>query len=341
VPGFARCRIARAAARGAHCGHPAPVFRLPVAGDRGALGVEARPRALYERRDRRCHIERRREELAMYDSFATDRLIDLWLAEDIGACDLTTQVMIEPEETGRFRMNARQPMVLAGIEVAARIFKRYDPDLKVVLRVKDGDRVEKGTVLMEVEGRARSVLTVERTALNVAQRLSGIASETARYVERIAGTKCRLIDTRKTTPGLRMLEKHAVSCGGGLNHRLGLDNGVMIKDNHIAVCGSISAAVERARRKLPVLTKVEVECDTLDQVEEAVAAGADVIMLDNMAVPDMREAVRRIAGRAKVEASGGITIDTIREIAETGVDYISTSKITQAAPAVDIGLDEA
>lgn len=277
----------------------------------------------------------------MYDSFATDRLIDLWLAEDIGACDLTTQVMIEPEETGRFRMNARQPMVLAGIEVAARIFKRYDPDLKVVLRVKDGDRVEKGTVLMEVEGRARSVLTVERTALNVAQRLSGIASETARYVERIAGTKCRLIDTRKTTPGLRMLEKHAVSCGGGLNHRLGLDNGVMIKDNHIAVCGSISAAVERARRKLPVLTKVEVECDTLDQVEEAVAAGADVIMLDNMAVPDMREAVRRIAGRAKVEASGGITIDTIREIAETGVDYISTSKITQAAPAVDIGLDEA
>lgn len=277
----------------------------------------------------------------MYDSFATDRLIELWLAEDIGACDLTVQTMIEPEATGRFRMNAREPMILAGIAVAARVFKRYDPELDVALRVKDGDRVEAGAILMEIAGAARSVLTAERTALNIAQRLCGIASETARYVAAIAGTKARLIDTRKTTPGLRMLEKHAVSCGGGLNHRLGLDGGVMIKDNHIAVCGSITAAVERARRTLPVLTKLEVECDSLAQVEEAARAGADVIMLDNMSLAEMKQAVALIAGRAKVEASGGIRLETIRPIAETGVDYISTSRITQAAPAVDIGLDEA
>lgn len=277
----------------------------------------------------------------MYDSFVTDRLIDLWLTEDIGACDLTVQVMIEADEIGKFHMNAREPMIVAGIEVAARVFKRYDPELKVKLLVKDGDKVEKGAILIEVEGAARSVLTAERTALNIAQRLSGIANETARYVAAIAGTKARLIDTRKTTPGLRMMEKHAVTCGGGLNHRLGLDNGVMIKDNHIAVCGSISAAVERARKKLPVLTKLEVECDRLEQVEEAVKAGADVIMLDNMSVADMTQAVKLIAGRAKVEASGGIRFDTIGPIAQTGVDYISTSKITQSAPAVDIGLDEA
>lgn len=277
----------------------------------------------------------------MYDSFATDRLIDLWLAEDIGACDLTVQTMIEPEATGRFRMNAREPMVLAGIAVAARVFKRYDPELEVALRVGDGDRVETGAILMEIAGAARSVLTAERTALNIAQRLCGIANETARYVQAIAGTKARLIDTRKTTPGLRMLEKHAVSCGGGLNHRLGLDGGVMIKDNHIAVCGSIAAAVERARKTLPVLTKLEVECDSLAQVEEAAGAGVDVIMLDNMPLAEMRQAVELIAGRAKVEASGGVRLETIRLIAETGVDYISTSRITQAAPAVDIGLDEA
>jgi nicotinate-nucleotide pyrophosphorylase (carboxylating) len=277
----------------------------------------------------------------MYDVFATDRLIDHWLIEDIGACDLTVQVMIEPNETGKFYMNAREPMIVAGVEVAARVFKRYDPDLKVTLRVKDGDKVEKGAILVEIEGSARSVLTAERTALNIAQRLSGIANETARYAAAMAGSKARLIDTRKTTPGLRMMEKHAVTCGGGLNHRLGLDNGVMIKDNHIAVCGSITAAVERARKKLPVLTKLEVECDRLEQVEEAAKAGADVIMLDNMSVADMTKAVELIAGRTKVEASGGINIDTIGPISRTGVDYISTSKITQSAPAVDIGLDEA
>lgn len=276
----------------------------------------------------------------MYDAFQTDRLIDLWLTEDIGACDLTAQVMIEASERGAFTMNAREPIVVAGIDVAARVFKRYDPEVEVEMLVRDGDRIAKGAKMMHVSGPARSLLTAERTALNIAQRMCGIATETARYVDAIRGTRARLIDTRKTTPGLRMLEKHAVTCGGGLNHRLGLDNGVMIKDNHIAVCGSIAKAVERARRQLPVLTKLEVECDRLEQVREALAANVDVIMLDNMPVPEMAEAVKLVAGKVKLEASGGIRMETIRPIAETGVDFISTSKTHQSAPAVDIGLDE-
>jgi nicotinate-nucleotide pyrophosphorylase (carboxylating) len=276
----------------------------------------------------------------MYDRFAISPLIDLWLREDIGVCDLTVQTMIEAGTAGSFCMNARESAIVAGIDVAAEVFRRYDPSLDIRVRTQDGARVAGGAVLMELRGFAGSILTAERTALNIVQRLSGIATETARYVEAIAGTRARLIDTRKTTPGLRMLEKHAVACGGGLNHRLGLDNGVMLKDNHIAVCGGIGPAVARARARLPILTCIEVECDRLDQVAEAVAAGADVIMLDNMNVPDMADAVRLVARRTRLEASGGIRIDTIRPIAETGVDYISTSRITQSAPAIDIGLDD-
>lgn len=277
----------------------------------------------------------------MYDVFQTDRLIDTWLTEDIGYCDLTAQLMIEAHETGAFYMNAREPLIVAGIDVAARVFSRYDSTLEIVVRAKDGDKVDAGAVLLDVRGAARSVLTAERTALNIVQRLSGIANLTAQYVAAVAGTRARLIDTRKTTPGLRMLEKHAVTCGGGLNHRLGLDNGVMIKDNHIAVCGGIAKAVQRARRQLPVLTKLEVECDRLEQVGEALEAGVDVIMLDNMSVEDMTRAVEMVGGRVQLEASGGISLATIGAIAKTGVDYISTSKINQAAACVDIGLDEA
>lgn len=276
----------------------------------------------------------------MYDTFQIDRLIDLWLQEDIGSCDLTAQLMLDEDATSTFHMMAREPMIIAGIHVAERIFTRYDPRLSVKVLVKDGQHAVKGDKLLTVSGPARSIVTGERPALNILQRLCGIASETARYCKEIEGTGARLIDTRKTTPGLRMLEKHAVTCGGGLNHRLGLDNGVMLKDNHIAIAGSIAKAVERVRKHLPVLTKIEVECDRLDQVAEALAAGADVIMLDNMSLENMRQAVKTINGAAKVEASGGINIKTIRDVALTGVDYISTSKITQAAPAVDIGLDE-
>jgi nicotinate-nucleotide pyrophosphorylase (carboxylating) len=277
----------------------------------------------------------------MYDPFLVNRLIDIWFAEDIGHCDLTAQAMIGADEAGAFAMNAREPLIVAGIDIAKRIFKRYDESLEVEVRVKDGQKVDKGAILLQVKGNARSLLTTERAALNIVQRMSAIANETARYVEAIAGTNARLIDSRKTTPGLRMLEKHAVSCGGGLNHRFGLDDGLLIKDNHISVCGSIAAAVERARKVLPILTKIEVECDSLEQVDEALRVGVDVILVDNMSVPDMTKAVKTVNGRSKVEASGGIRIETIRPIAETGVDYISTSKIMQGARPVDIGLDEA
>lgn len=277
----------------------------------------------------------------MLDRYMTGRLFDLWFAEDIGACDLTVQSMIDAGAMAKFRMNAREPQTVAGLEVGAAVFRHYDPTVEVTLTAKDGDKAVKGTSLMVVSGPARSLLTAERTALNIVQHMSGIATETARFVAAIAGTKAKLIDTRKTTPGLRMLEKHAVLCGGGANHRLGLDGGVMIKDNHIAVAGSIKAAVARARAAIPSLIKIEVECDRLDQVPECIAAGADVIMLDNMSLDDMRAAVKLVDGRIPLEASGGVRYETIRGIAETGVDYISTSRITQAAPAVDIGLDEA
>ncbi|MFL4970250.1 MAG: carboxylating nicotinate-nucleotide diphosphorylase [Xanthobacteraceae bacterium] len=277
----------------------------------------------------------------MLDLFTVSRLVDFWLAEDIGHGDLTSLAMIDADARGAFHMNARQPLTLAGIEVAAACFRRYDPEIEIEMAAADGQRVGSKARLMTVSGRAQSVLTVERTALNIVQHLSGIATETSRFVDAIAGTRARLIDTRKTTPGLRMLEKHAVVCGGGANHRLGLDGGVLIKDNHIAVAGSIVKAVERARSRVPSLIKIEVECDRLDQVREAVDAGADIILLDNMALEEMREAVRLVNGRIPLEASGGVRFETVRAIAETGVDFISTSKITQAAPAVDIGLDEA
>ena len=277
----------------------------------------------------------------MLDLYLVNRLIDLWFAEDIGHGDITSLTMIDADATGAFNMNARQPIALAGIEVAAACFRRYDPTLKVEVVARDGDRVANKTTLLKVSGKARSLLTVERTALNLVQHLSGIATETARWMDEIKGTKAKLIDTRKTTPGLRALQKHAVVCGGGANHRLGLDSGVMIKDNHIAVCGSIAKAVERARAGAPALVKIEVECDRVEQVEEALAAKADVIMLDNMSLEDMRKAVKLVDGRIPLEASGGVKFDTVRAIAETGVDFISSSKMIQGSPAVDIGLDEA
>ncbi len=277
----------------------------------------------------------------MLDPYLINRLIDLWLAEDIGHGDVTTLTMIDADAEGAFDMNARQPLSLAGIDVAAACFRRYDPRLAIEVTVADGARVAPKTTLLKVKGKARSLLTVERTALNIVQHLSGIATETARWMDAIKGTKSKLIDTRKTTPGLRALQKHAVVCGGGANHRLGLDSGVMIKDNHIAVAGSIAKAVERARNGAPALIKIEVECDRLEQVREALTAKADVIMLDNMPLDQMREAVAIVDGRIPLEASGGVKFDTVRAIAQTGVDYISSSKMIQAAPAVDIGLDEA
>lgn len=267
--------------------------------------------------------------------------IERFLDEDVGFFDLTANIMIDESAVGAFDLNAREEIVVSGITVARMVFDYYVPDVALNVAVADGDRVEKGTVLMSVSGKAREILTAERNALNLLQHMSGIATLTAQYVDAIAGTGCQLLDTRKTTPGLRMLEKHAVVCGGGRNHRLSLDNGLMIKDNHIAVCGGLTAAIKKAKANVPALTKVEVECDRLDQVEEALAAGADMLLLDNMGPDMLREAVKIVGGKIPLEASGGINLDTIRPIAETGVDFVSVGRITQSAPAVDIGLDEA
>ena len=276
----------------------------------------------------------------MFNHLHVERLIDLWLLEDVGHGDLTATLMVDEAAVATFDVNSRESMVVAGIDVMAMVFRRWEPRIVVTVQRVDGSRVPAGTRLARVHGPARGILTAERTALNIMQRMSGIATETARYVAEMGETRARLVDTRKTTPGLRMLEKHAVLCGGASNHRLGLDSGIMLKDNHIAVCGSIAAAVARARAAVPILTRIEVECDRLDQVDEALAAGADVIMLDNMTLEEMRVAVARVAGRVPLEASGGVRFERVRAIAETGVDYISCGRLTQGSPAVDIGLDE-
>ncbi len=275
----------------------------------------------------------------MIDPIVVEELIDRALAEDIGFCDLTSELVIPAGARAELALNAREDIVVAGLGVAAQVFRRRVPECRVELRVEDGERVKAGAAMGRVEGPARGLLAVERTALNFLQHLSGIATLTARYAERIAGTRAVLIDTRKTIPGLRALEKHAAQLGGARNHRLRLDDGVLIKDNHVSICGSIAAAVGRARAGTPVLTRIEVECDTLEQVREAIAAGADMVLLDNMSLEEVRRAVALAGGRIPLEASGGVRLETIRAIAETGVDFISVGRITQSAPAVDIGLD--
>jgi nicotinate-nucleotide pyrophosphorylase (carboxylating) len=275
----------------------------------------------------------------MLDPMLVEKLIDNALLEDIGMVDLTSELAVPAEAKADFAINTRQEIVVAGIDVAAAVFRRRVPDCQFEKKVSDGQTIAKGTLMARVTGQARGLLTAERTALNLLQHMSAIATVTADYVARIKGTKATLIDTRKTTPGLRALEKHAVQLGGGRNHRLDLSSGVMIKDNHISVCGSIAAAVKRVKAAVPVLTKVEVECDRVDQVREALDAGADMLLLDNMTVAMLRESVAIVAGRIPLEASGGVNFETIRPIAETGVDFISVGRITQSAPSVDIGLD--
>ena len=270
-------------------------------------------------------------ELALY------RLIIDALAEDIGTGDVTSASVIPGDLSFHGVMAAREEMVVAGMPFAAEVFRIVVPEAKFTAKVTDGSKIGPGTILAEMDGPAQGLLTAERTALNLLQHLSGIATLTRRYVDRIAGTGAILLDTRKTIPGLRLAAKYATRQGGAQNHRMGLYDGVLIKDNHIAVCGSVAEAVRRA--KLAGTGKVEVETDTLEQVAEACAAEADIILLDNMSVDTLRQAVALVAGRAKTEASGGVTLDTIRGIAETGVDYISVGRLTQSAQAVDIGMD--
>ena len=276
----------------------------------------------------------------MYNiEFIKDQL-NLFIKEDLGHYDLTSAILIDKSTTGNFSINAREDLILAGIDTAVHIFKKCEPNCKIELFYKDADLLTAGSIIATIAGPARNILTAERTALNLLQHMSGIANQTAKYVELIKGTNAKLLDTRKTTPGLRILEKHAVFCGGGRNHRLGLDNGVMVKDNHIAVCGGLKEAVKKAKEKVPVLVKIEVECDRLEQVEEALDAGADMLLLDNMDLSTLKEAVKIVNHKIPLEASGGVSLNTIADIALTGVDFISVGRITQSSPCVDIGLDE-
>jgi len=261
------------------------------------------------------------------------------LREDIGPGDLTTEALIQPDIEGKAELIAKEPLILAGIEVAREVFHQVNQDINFLGRHPDGEDLSSSTVIATISGPLRSLLTAERVALNLLQRLSGIATLTRQYVNGIEGTKARIVDTRKTTPGLRALEKYAVRIGGGKNHRFGLFDGILIKDNHIAAVGSLTEAVKRAREKVPHTLKIEVETENLDQVREAISAGAEIIMLDNMDIETMKEAVKLINGKALIEASGGINLNNVRQVAETGVDLISVGAITHSARSMDISME--
>ena len=280
------------------------------------------------------------------DSLSPDeiqRAVRAALAEDIGSGDVTTLATVSETARARAAMVARQALVAAGLDFAATALREVEPDSQIERLVADGCRAEKGEILLRVTGPTRALLSAERVALNFVQRLSGVATLTAAFVDAVRGTKAKILDTRKTTPGWRRFEKYAVACGGGQNHRLGLFDMVLIKDNHLVALrheppNPIEAAVRRARARYPEL-KIEVEADTLEQVEEAVTAGADIILLDNMSVEELRTAVLIVRGRALCEASGGVNLSTVRALAETGVDLISVGALTHSAPAMDIAMD--
>jgi len=270
-------------------------------------------------------------------SLLRDTLL-LALREDIGTGDLTSRATISSNSRAAAQYTTKQELVVAGISVAQEIVRLVDSTLQFEILTSDSTSVSGGTALATVRGSARSILMAERTSLNFLQRMSGIATMTRRYVDRIQGTRARIVDTRKTVPGLRVLDKYAVSCGGGMNHRMGLFDGVLIKNNHLAFHSSVAHAIEQARRCLGHLVKVEVEVRDLGQLQSALAAGADVILLDNFNPAETRKAVEIVARRVPVESSGGITLDNVRDFAEAGVDYISVGALTHSVPAVDIHL---
>ncbi|MDD2336643.1 MAG: carboxylating nicotinate-nucleotide diphosphorylase [Geobacteraceae bacterium] len=267
-----------------------------------------------------------------------DRIIENALLEDIHTGDITTQAVVPEKRSARAQLIAKESMVLAGIDVAARVFVLVNPEVVFSARFPEGALLSAGDVIADITGDAASLLQAERVALNLLQRMCGIATLTARYKQAVAGTGAKVVDTRKTTPGLRQLEKYAVRIGGGNNHRSGLYDAVLIKENHITAAGGLSVAVERARAFVPHTMKIEVETETLDQVAEALSAGADIIMLDNMDLEMMRRAVTLIAGRSLTEASGGVSLETIAGIAATGVDIISVGALTHSARAMDISM---
>ena len=266
-------------------------------------------------------------------------LVEAALREDIRSGDITTNALIPDGTQAIAQMNFRESGVVCGLKIATAVFEELDCLADIEALVEDGAHVEAGTGVLRVRGEARAILTGERVALNFAQRLSGIATLTNQFVQAVAGTKAKIADTRKTTPGLRLLEKYAVRCGGGSNHRFALDDLILIKDNHVALCGGIAEAVQRAREYSGHAVKIEVECDTLQQVEAAVAARADIILLDNMTPDELKTAVKIIGDRATSEASGGVNLETVRAIAQSGVDIISVGALTHSARSLDIGLD--
>jgi nicotinate-nucleotide pyrophosphorylase (carboxylating) len=272
-----------------------------------------------------------------------EELVDRTLAEDLGWGDVTTEAIIPAELTGKASMVAKARGMLAGIEVARLVFCRVDPSVQFDIIIPEGSGIQPGDLIAKLEGKVASILKGERTALNFLQRLSGIATETSRYVEAIKGLDSRIVDTRKTTPGMRVLEKYAVRVGGGHNHRLHLGDGVLIKDNHLAALRSQGLAmkdiISRARERAPFNLKVEVEVRTAQEAVEGVEAGADIVMLDNMGLEEMRQAVQLVKGRALLEASGGITLDNVRRVAETGVDLISIGALTHSTRSLDISLE--
>jgi nicotinate-nucleotide pyrophosphorylase (carboxylating) len=272
-----------------------------------------------------------------------EQLIDQALAEDLGQGDVTTEALIPKAQQGRASIVAKARGIIAGVEVAKQVFLKADPELKLAILIEDGAEVKPGDIITKIEGRVASILKAERIALNFLQRLSGIASETGHYVQAVKGLPVQITDTRKTTPGLRTLEKYAVRVGGGKNHRMHLGDGILIKDNHLAaLCHqglSIKEIVTKARQKASPKLKIEVEVKTPQEAVEAAEAGADIIMLDNIGLEDMRQAVQLIRGRALIEASGGITLDRVRAVAETGVDLISIGALTHSAKALDISLE--
>jgi nicotinate-nucleotide pyrophosphorylase (carboxylating) len=278
---------------------------------------------------------------AILSPLAIDEAVQRALDEDLGrAGDVTSIATIPPDVQAHAVLVARQAGVIAGLPLAVATLRRLSPDINIQAHLRDGNAVAKGVHILTISGPARAVLAGERTALNFVGRLSGIATLTADYVKRTGGTKLRICCTRKTTPGLRALEKYAVRCGGGFNHRFGLDDAILIKDNHIAVAGGVKAVLERARAHAGHLVKIEIEVDTLDQLREVLATGlADVVMLDNMDIPTLREAVAITAGRVVLEVSGGVTLDSVAAIAATGVDYASSGALTHSAPNFDVALD--
>lgn len=266
-------------------------------------------------------------------------VVALALAEDVGPGDITSELTIPPELDGHGFFLAKQPGVLSGLQVAQETFRQVDARVLFEPLLAEGEAFQPGDHLAKVSGPARSLLSAERVSLNFLQRLCGVATLTRQFVERVAGTRARIVDTRKTTPGLRLLEKAAVLAGGGHNHRFALYDGVLLKDNHVAIAGGISQAVTAARTGAPHLLKIEIEVTTLGELREALAAGADVALLDNMSIEEMEEAVAFAVGRIVLEASGGINLENVAEVAATGVDLISVGALTHSAPAVDISLE--